>query len=103
MTIVSGMCLTKSTKTFVDCLQSFGSSWAFLALAPVTAQEGKIPGITSYNFSVVTKMIGLEVTLGSATTFPPVRSFPNNKDTPLTGKVGLVPTTTEPVTKSDTT
>ena len=47
-------------------------------------------------------MIGLEVTLGSATTFPPARSFPNNKDTPLMDKVGLVPTTTEPVTKSDT-
>ena len=51
---------------------------------------------------MLTKVIGLEVNLGSATTFPPAISFPNNKDTPLMGKVGLVLTATEPVTKSDT-
>ena len=53
-----------------DLISSTASSWAFLAIALVTLQEGKLPGITSSNFSVLTKVIGLEATLGSVTTFP---------------------------------
>ena len=62
----------------------------------VTAQAGKM----SLSPSGTTYVQGLLETVGSGSTFPPAKSFPNNIEIPLTGSSGLAPTTTVPETKS---
>ena len=50
---------------------------------------------------MTSSILGLSVTTGLGTTFPPAKSFPNRKCTPSISKEVRTPAVTAPETKSD--
>ena len=75
-------------------------SLAFCVMARVTTHEGNKSGISSRIGSVTSSILGLSVTSGLGTTFPPAKSFPNKKCTPSIAEE-RTPTITGPETQSD--
>ena len=76
-------------------------SLAFCVMTRMTAHEGYTSGISSRIGSMTSYILGLSVTTGLGTTFPPAKSFPNKKCTQSIGKEERTPTITSPETKSN--
>ena len=72
------------------------SSTNLLVGARVTQQEGITSEVSSSILLVAAGVTGSMTTLGSAVTYPPTKSFPNNRHTLFTGKILITPTTTDP-------
>ena len=70
-------------------------------MARVTAHEGYKSVTSSRIGSMTSSILGLLVTTGLGTTFPPAKSFPSMKCTPSMGKKVRAPTVTGPDTKCD--